>query len=110
MIQPGWRGDLHAYLGGIIRTANGIAESIGGVSDHVHLLIGLRATHRLADVIRELKAVSSGWVHNEIRMRAFAWQALAQKQNFVFERAGFACGSEATLRHGRGGASRPPAV
>ncbi len=74
MIQAAWRGDLHAYLGGIIRTADGIAESIGGVSDHVHLLIGLRATHRLADVIRELKAVSSGWVHNEIGMRGFAWQ------------------------------------
>ena len=58
-----------------IRTANGIAESIGGVSDHVHLLIGLRATHRLADVMRELKAVSSGWVHNnKIRMGGFAWQ------------------------------------
>src|SRR5215471_7046463 len=108
MIQPAWRGDLHAYLGGIIRTADGIAESIGGVIDHVHLLIGLRATHRLADVMRELKAVSSGWVHNEITMGGFAWQALAQKQNFVFERAGFACGSEATLRRGRGGAPRPP--
>ena len=40
----------------------------------MHLLIGLRATRRLADVIRELKAVSSGWVHNEIGMRGFAWQ------------------------------------
>ena len=47
MIEPTWRSDLHAYLGGIIRTANGIAENVGGVSDHVHLLIGLRATHRL---------------------------------------------------------------
>src|SRR3984893_8358502 len=74
LIQPAWRGDLHAYLGGIIRTANAIAESVGGVSDHVHLLIGLRATHRLADVLRELKAVSSGLVHDEIGMRAFAWQ------------------------------------
>ena len=44
------------------------------MSDHVHLLIGLRATHRLADVLRELKAVSSGWVHNEIGIPAFAWQ------------------------------------
>jgi putative transposase len=58
MIQAAWRDKLHAYLGGIIRTADGIAESIGGASDHVHLLIGLRATHRLADVLRELKAVS----------------------------------------------------
>ncbi len=74
MIHPTWRGDLHAYLGGVIRTADGIPESVGGVSDHVHLLIGLRATHRLADVLRELKAVSSLWVHNEIGQRTFAWQ------------------------------------
>jgi REP element-mobilizing transposase RayT len=74
MIQAAWRRKLHAYLGGIIRTGDGIAESIGGASDHVHLLIGLRATHRLADVLRELKAVSSGWVHNEIGDRGFAWQ------------------------------------
>jgi Transposase IS200 like. len=74
LIQSAWRGDLHAYLGGIIRTADGIAESVGGVSDHVHLLIGLRATHCMADVLRELKAISSGWVHNQIRMRGFAWQ------------------------------------
>src|SRR5258708_36012513 len=74
MIQPAWRGDLHAYLGGIIRTTDGIAESIGGVSDHVHLLIGLRAAHRLADVFRGLEAGSSGWGHNGIGMRGFAWQ------------------------------------
>ena len=66
-------GTAAATESGIIRTADGIAESISGVSDHVHLLIGLRATHRLADVIRELKAVSSGWVHNEIGMPGFAW-------------------------------------
>jgi putative transposase len=74
MIQAAWRRKLHAYLGGIIRTGDGIAKSIGGASDHVHLLIDLRATHRLADVLRELKAVSSGWVHNEIGDRGFAWQ------------------------------------
>jgi putative transposase len=28
----------------------------------------------LADVLRELKSVSSGWVHDEIGMRGFAWQ------------------------------------
>ena len=66
MIQPIWRSDLHAYLGGIIRTANGIAESVGGVSDHVHLLIGPRATHRLADVLRELKDDTGGLHHRLI--------------------------------------------
>ena len=74
ILQPSWRGKLHAYLGGIIRTANGTAESVGGVSDHVHLLIGLRATHCLADVLRELKSVSSRWIRDKIGVRNFAWQ------------------------------------
>jgi putative transposase len=65
---------LHAYLGGIIRTANGISKSVGGVSDHVHLLVGLRATHCLGDVLRESKSVSSGWVRDEIGVHNFAWQ------------------------------------
>jgi putative transposase len=40
----------------------------------VHLLIGLRATRRLADVLRELNAVSSGWVHDAIGLDSFGWQ------------------------------------
>ena len=73
-ILPAWRAKLHAYLGGIIRTAEGVPVSIGGIGDHVHLLIGLRATHRLADALRESKSVSSKWVHDEIGIREFAWQ------------------------------------
>lgn len=74
LITARWRTRLHANLGGVIRTLDGVRESIGGVSDHVHLLIGLRATHTLADVLREVKSVSSGWVHREIQVRGFAWQ------------------------------------
>jgi REP element-mobilizing transposase RayT len=73
-IDPKWRNDLHAYLGGTIRTLGGNPEAIGGVADHVHLLVGLRATHCLADVMREVKAVSSRWVHETIRLHGFAWQ------------------------------------
>jgi REP element-mobilizing transposase RayT len=73
-IDPKWRGDLHAYLGGCVKTIDGIPEEIGGVEDHVHLLLGLRATHCLADVVREVKKASSRWVHEKIRRPAFAWQ------------------------------------
>ena len=69
-----WRGRLHAYMGGIIRDLNGIPETIGGVEDHVHLLVGLRATHCLSDVLRDLKASSSKWVHQELSIPQFAWQ------------------------------------
>ncbi len=74
VIAAPWRERLHAYLGGVVRNVEGIPETIGGVHDHVHLLIGLRATHCLADVVRDVKAVSSRWVHEEIGMRNFAWQ------------------------------------
>lgn len=65
---------IHAYLGGIIRGMNGVAHAVGGVADHVHLLIGLRATHCLADVMRELKSDSSRWVHEELGLGNFTWQ------------------------------------
>ncbi len=74
LIVSAWRGRLHAFLGGSINTLGGIAEIVGGVADHVHLLVGLRATHRLADVLREIKSVSSAWVHREIGEATFAWQ------------------------------------
>jgi REP element-mobilizing transposase RayT len=71
-ITPAWRDRLHAYLGGVIRTLDGVPEAIGGVADHVHLLVGLRATHTLADVLREAKSVSSAWVHEEVGVSSFA--------------------------------------
>jgi putative transposase len=74
LIAALWRERLHAYLGGVVRNVNGIAEAIGGVDDHVHLLIGLRATHCLADVVRDVKAVSSRCVHEETNVPDFVWQ------------------------------------
>ncbi len=43
-----WRGRLQAYIGGIVNELGGVPVTIGGVEDHVHLLVGLRATHRLS--------------------------------------------------------------
>ena len=73
-ITPDWRGRLHAFMGGMVRAQDGVPEIVGGVADHVHLLVGLRATHALADFLRELKAGSSAWVHREIGIKGFEWQ------------------------------------
>ena len=74
VLDEPWRKRLHAYLGGAVRTAAGVPEAIGGVGDHVHLLMGLRATHRLSEVVRDIKTASSEWVHQEIKMPIFSWQ------------------------------------
>jgi putative transposase len=73
-IEPSWRQRLHEYLGGTIRGLGGVPVQIGGVGDHVHLLVGLKATHCLADIVRDLKKSSSAWVHDEIAVSNFAWQ------------------------------------
>jgi putative transposase len=74
VIHADWRGDLHAYLGGCVKGMEGDPLVIGGVSDHVHLLIRLNPKNCLSDVMREMKKASSHWVHQEIGMGAFAWQ------------------------------------
>ena len=74
LITKEWRPRLHVYMGGILSSLHVVPEIVGGVDDHVHILAGLRATERLADVMRELKSASSRWVHEEIGLGNFAWQ------------------------------------
>lgn len=74
MISNEWIARLHEYLGGTARGLGAVPFEVGGVSDHVHMLIVLRATHRLADLMREIKSESSKWVHETIGRRDFAWQ------------------------------------
>ena len=73
-IKAAWEDRLHAYMGGIVRGLGGVAETIGGTEDHVHILASLKATHRLDEVLREIKSSSSAWVHNKIGNRLFDWQ------------------------------------
>lgn len=68
------RDRVQACLGGIIRGMDGAALQIGGTSDHVHLLVGLKATHSIAETMRVLKGDSSRWVHEELGRTGFAWQ------------------------------------
>lgn len=73
-LPPTLRQRVHEYLGGVVRQLNGIAHAVGGTGDHVHLAVGLKATHCLADVMREIKRESSHWIHSELRLAGFAWQ------------------------------------
>ena len=72
-IRDTWRAAMHEYLGGTVRGLDGIPESVGGVADHVHLLVGLRATHCLADFMQELKKATSVWA-KENHEPEFGWQ------------------------------------
>ena len=74
LINKDWRNNLHAYLGGIVKNLGGVPVAIGGIEDHVHVLMGLRATHRLDYVMRDLKSGSSEWVRHTVGQTGFSWQ------------------------------------
>ena len=66
---------LYEYIGGTIRWLGGIALKINGVEDHVHVLVKLKPDKALSDVLRDLKANSSGWMHNVFPEAVdFSWQ------------------------------------
>jgi REP-associated tyrosine transposase len=75
VLKAEWRSRLHAYLGGAVSGVEAVPLVIGGTADHVHLLLGLKATHRIADVIREIKRGSSNWLNDDLNIRGFAWQS-----------------------------------
>ena len=72
LIKADFRGDLFAYLGGIIREMRGTALIVNGTADHVHMLVRVRPVHSAAQIVRVVKANSSKWMHT--RFRDFAWQ------------------------------------
>ena len=74
LIDANWRSTLHEYLGGTVKGLGGCPEGIGGTADHVHLLVALKSTHRLADFMRELKKATSVWIREKTGLGHFAWQ------------------------------------
>jgi REP element-mobilizing transposase RayT len=72
-IRADWRARLHEYLGGTVKGLGGVPEAVGGVEDHVHLLISLKTTAAPAEIVRELKKASSVWAA-ENHCKGFAWQ------------------------------------
>ena len=75
LINSKLREDLHRYLGGIIRSEGGTSLEIGGMPDHVHLLVKLKPNRAVSDMLRLIKANSSKWVNAEKNQpRRFGWQ------------------------------------
>ena len=67
--------ELYAYMGGIARRLNGVLLAIGGMPDHVHLLIRLPADLAPAIAVQAIKANSSKWMRQERGEPDFGWQA-----------------------------------
>ncbi len=75
-IGPKLRTELYPFMEGIIRRHEGWLLALGGMPDHVHLLLRLKPDLAVADLVRHVKGGSSRWVHEQDGLcPEFAWQS-----------------------------------
>jgi putative transposase len=75
-IEPTLRAELYPYVERIIRRQGGWLLSLGGMPDHVHLLLRLKPDRAIADLVRHVKGGSSKWIHEQKGLcPEFAWQS-----------------------------------
>lgn len=75
LIRPEWRDEFYKYITGIVRNKKQKLISIGGVEDHIHILIGMKPDVALSDLVRDIKANSSQFVNEKRLARGhFNWQ------------------------------------
>jgi putative transposase len=61
-------------MGGIAREHQMKALSVGGMEDHVHVLLSLPSSVPVAAAMREIKSASSRWMHETCLVENFEWQ------------------------------------
>jgi len=75
LIRAEFKEELYKYMTGIVRNNAQKLISINGMSDHVHILIGLKPAMALADLVRDIKADSSDFINRKKWIRGrFSWQ------------------------------------
>lgn len=76
LIHEDFRERLQAYICGIISEREQKPLAIYCMPDHTHLLIGLRPSVALADLVRDIKAFSSKFINEQkFLKRKFEWQS-----------------------------------
>jgi putative transposase len=75
LITRDYKEELYKYITGIVRNKGQKLLQINGMSDHLHVLIGLRPAMAIAELVRDIKSDSSDWINRRKLLRGkFAWQ------------------------------------
>jgi REP element-mobilizing transposase RayT len=74
IITPEIQPRLWAYMGGVAREHQIKALGIGGMEDHVHLLLSLPSSISIATAMRDIKSASSHWMGETCKSEDFEWQ------------------------------------
>lgn len=75
LIHVSWETELYKYIFGIIQNKEQKVLAINGMPDHIHLLIGMRPSCCLSDLVREIKKSSNDFIkERNFTAYKFSWQ------------------------------------
>ncbi len=75
LIHTSWEDELYKYITGIIQNKGQLLIAINGMPDHIHILIGLKPSCCLSDLVREVKKASTEFIKEKKFVRGkFQWQ------------------------------------
>lgn len=75
LIGKNWKDELHKYISGIITNKGQKSIIVNGVSDHIHLFVGLKPSMAISDLVRDIKNNSSNFINEKKFVKGkFSWQ------------------------------------
>lgn len=75
LIKSDWREEFYKYITGIITNHKQKLLAIGGIENHIHILIGLKPNCEISKLVQEIKANSSKFVNQKRFIPSkFSWQ------------------------------------
>jgi putative transposase len=75
LISASHKEELYRYITGIVTNKEQKLIAINGMPGHVHILLGLKPTIALSDLVRDIKAYSSRFINeNHWVAGRFEWQ------------------------------------
>ena len=75
LIAQSWEEELYKYITGIITNKGQKLIAINGMLDHIHILIGMKPSCCLSDLVREIKKSSNAFINEKKFSKfKFEWQ------------------------------------
>lgn len=75
VIAKSWRQELYYYITGLIENRGHKVYAVGGMSDHIHILVSLSPKQAISELVLEVKRASSLWIKEKRFVGCkFAWQ------------------------------------
>lgn len=75
LLKKEWRDEVFKYMSGIVKNKGQKPIIVNGVSDHVHMFVGLKPAMALSDLVRDVKNNSSNFINEHAWIKGkFNWQ------------------------------------